>query len=70
MKPNYEQLSFSDCMGPSLRHWSECCIEGNRLKYLDGEVEDFSGIRLFDSQDRLFAINKQIRERMKSENNF
>jgi len=78
LKPNYEQLGFSYCMGPELRQeverqlledlkhyiehnnklkfdWSESCIEGSRINYLDGEVEDFSGIRLFDSQDQIFA---------------
>jgi len=31
--------------------WSESCIEGKRIKYLDGEVENFSGISLYDSED-------------------
>ena len=35
--------------------WSESCIEGYRTKYLDGSVENFSGIAVFDSQDNLLA---------------
>ncbi|OKP99310.1 hypothetical protein [Paenibacillus sp. P46E] len=35
--------------------WSECCIEGHRTKYLDGAVENFSSIMVFNSNDELFA---------------
>ena len=35
--------------------WSESCIEGHRTSYLDGEVENFSGIALFDTSSNLIA---------------
>jgi len=35
--------------------WSESCVEGTRIHYLDGEVEDFSSIRLFDLNDQIFV---------------
>ncbi|AKG36181.1 hypothetical protein [Paenibacillus durus] len=35
--------------------WSESCIEGKCLKYLDGLVENFSGIMIFNKEDRLVA---------------
>lgn len=35
--------------------WSESCIEGHRLQHLDGEIENFSGIGVFDAQDQLIA---------------
>ena len=78
MKPNYEELGFSNCMGPLLRReveiqllndlnyyiedtsdlkfdWSESCVEGTRINYLDGDVEDFSGIKIFNMKDQLVA---------------
>jgi hypothetical protein len=41
-----EQLKFD---------WSESCIEGHDTEYLDGSVENFSGILVFDDKDNLVA---------------
>lgn len=35
--------------------WSECCIEGDDANYLDGVVENFSGINIFDEKDKHIA---------------
>lgn len=35
--------------------WSDSCIEGRCANYLDGSVDRFSGIKLFDTNDNLFA---------------
>lgn len=35
--------------------WSESCIEGKDTNYLDGSLENFSGITLFDTSDNLIA---------------
>jgi len=35
--------------------WSDCCIEGKFLRYLDGSLENFSGILLFNKDDQLVA---------------
>ncbi len=35
--------------------WSDSCIEGHRTDYLDGSVENFSGIAVFDNQDNFVA---------------
>ncbi|NOU99318.1 hypothetical protein [Paenibacillus planticolens] len=35
--------------------WSDCCIEGHRTKYLDGEVENFSSIMVFNANDESVA---------------
>lgn len=35
--------------------WSDCCIEGHRTKYLDGEVENFSDIMIFNAKEELVA---------------
>ncbi|MCA1032877.1 hypothetical protein LCL95_17850 [Bacillus timonensis] len=35
--------------------WSESCVEGKRTTYLDGDVEDFSGIKVFNEDDELLA---------------
>lgn len=76
LKPNYNNLGFSQCMGKELREvvegqllndlkiygvdinnlkfdWSECCVEGYRIEYLDGEVENFSYIMLFNEYAEL-----------------
>lgn len=45
-KVNENQLKFD---------WSESCIEGRRTEYLDGAVENFSGISVFDEEDNLVA---------------
>ncbi|MFL0246064.1 hypothetical protein [Candidatus Clostridium stratigraminis] len=31
--------------------WSESCIEGHAIKYLDGHVENFSGIMIFEEDE-------------------
>jgi len=35
--------------------WSESCIEGNDTEYLDGSLENYSGIAVFDNNDKLVA---------------
>ncbi len=35
--------------------WSESCVEGHQLFYLDGSLENFSGIAVFDEMDSLVA---------------
>lgn len=35
--------------------WSESIIEGKRTAYLDGEVENFSGIKVYDANDEMVA---------------
>ena len=35
--------------------WSDSCIEGKRLKYMDGSLENFSGIMLFNQDDQIVA---------------
>ncbi|MFM7859057.1 MAG: hypothetical protein ACKO96_45820, partial [Flammeovirgaceae bacterium] len=35
--------------------WSESCIEGHDTDYLDGRLENFSGIAVFDQNDNLIA---------------
>lgn len=35
--------------------WSESCIEGDDAAYLDGVVENFSGINIFDEKDKHIA---------------
>ena len=35
--------------------WSESCIEGHDTRLLDGEVENFSGIKVFNEYDNLIA---------------
>lgn len=35
--------------------WSESCIEGHLASVLDGTVENFSGISVFDNLDNLVA---------------
>jgi hypothetical protein len=35
--------------------WSESCIEGHVTDFLDGSVENFSGISVFDNSDNLVA---------------
>jgi hypothetical protein len=35
--------------------WSESCIEGHAANVLDGAVENFSGISVFDHSDNLVA---------------
>ncbi|WP_307338805.1 hypothetical protein [Metabacillus malikii] len=35
--------------------WSESCIEGHDTDYLDGTVENFSGINIFNEKDEHIA---------------
>ena len=35
--------------------WSEACIEGHRTELLDGSVENFSGITVYDLENNLIA---------------
>lgn len=35
--------------------WSESCIEGHRTRWLDGDIENFSGIAVFDLCNKLIA---------------
>lgn len=35
--------------------WSDSCIEGRRADFLDGSVENLSGIAVFDNLDNLVA---------------
>ncbi|MBN4071041.1 hypothetical protein JYT72_00895 [Crocinitomix catalasitica] len=35
--------------------WSDSCVEGHRTKYLDGSVENFSGIAVFGNNDSFVA---------------
>jgi hypothetical protein len=35
--------------------WSESCVEGEDLKYLDGSLDRYSGIMIFNSNDELIA---------------
>lgn len=35
--------------------WSESCIEGHETAYLDGRVENFSGINVFNEKDEHIA---------------
>lgn len=35
--------------------WSDSCIEGHAAKYLDGKVENFSGIMVFNELDELIV---------------
>ena len=35
--------------------WSGSCVEGHRTDYLDGSVENFSGIDVFDDQNKFVA---------------
>ncbi|WP_239614696.1 hypothetical protein [Cohnella mopanensis] len=35
--------------------WSESCVEGEDLKYLDGSLDRYSGIMIFNSTDELIA---------------
>jgi hypothetical protein len=35
--------------------WSDSCIEGHDTNYLDGSLENFSGIAVFDNHENLVA---------------
>jgi hypothetical protein len=51
-----KDLEFYGVRGVVLNFdWSESCIEGHRADYLDGFLENFSGITVFDKKDKLVA---------------
>jgi hypothetical protein len=35
--------------------WSESCIEGHNTTYLDGQLENYSGISVFDTDEKIIA---------------
>lgn len=35
--------------------WSDSCVEGHRKRWLDGEIENFSGIAVLHKDSRLIA---------------
>lgn len=35
--------------------WTDSCVEGHRTSWLDGEIENFSGIAIFDQDQNLIA---------------
>lgn len=35
--------------------WSGSCVEGHRTQWLDGDIENFSGIAVYDGQKNLVA---------------
>ena len=35
--------------------WSDSCVEGHRTSWLDGEIENFSGIAVLDQEQNLIA---------------
>lgn len=35
--------------------WSESCVEGHRSFWLDGEIENFSNVALFDTNKKMIA---------------
>ncbi|RKD86395.1 hypothetical protein [Mangrovibacterium diazotrophicum] len=49
-------LKFYGVDKPDLKFdWSESCIEGHDTNVLDGKVENFSGISVFDNMENLVA---------------
>ncbi|SFD72834.1 hypothetical protein SAMN05216378_1166 [Paenibacillus catalpae] len=51
-----EDLKFYGIIQSEYRFdWSDCCIEGHLTKYLDGAVENFSNIMVFNANDELIA---------------
>lgn len=51
-----EDLKYYDYKSTRLKFdWSDSCIEGSESKYLDGTVENFSGIALYDNENNLVA---------------
>ena len=61
LRKNVEQQLLNDLKQyhsyPGLFYfdWSESCIEGKRMDYLDGAVENFSGISIFDKHNGIIA---------------
>lgn len=51
-----EDLQQYGVLGVDLKFdWSDSCVEGHRSKHLDGFVENFSGISVFNATDDLVA---------------
>lgn len=50
--PKERNIQYSDC----IFDWSDTCIEGHRTTYLDGELENFSGIIIYD-RDKNVIVN-------------
>lgn len=51
-----EDLKFYGIDKIDLRFdWSESCVEGHCFDHLDGTLENFSGIGVFDNMDHLIA---------------
>ncbi|MFB5284678.1 hypothetical protein [Peribacillus sp. Hz7] len=51
-----DDLKVYGIMGNKFKFdWSESCIEGHDTAYLDGEVENFSGINIFNEKDEHIA---------------
>jgi hypothetical protein len=51
-----EDLKFYGIKTAELRFdWSDSCIEGHDTNYLDGSLENFSGIAVFDNHENLVA---------------
>jgi len=51
-----EDLKFYGIIQNEYRFdWSDCCIEGHRTNYLNGAVENFSSIMVFNANDELVA---------------
>lgn len=51
-----EDLKYYDVTDSNLKFdWSNSCIEGSYTEYLDGSLENYSGISLYDKNDELVA---------------
>ena len=51
-----EDLKHYDLTDLNLKFdWSKSCIEGNDTVYLDGSLENYSGISLYNENDELVA---------------
>lgn len=51
-----KDLEHYGVINPQLRFdWSESCIEGKCTKFLDGSIDRFSSIYVFDNSDKLIA---------------
>ncbi|GIP17487.1 hypothetical protein J40TS1_31290 [Paenibacillus montaniterrae] len=57
IKPNYHDMGLSSCMGEKLRKEVEGQLirDLNHYFYLDGSLDNFSGILLFNKDDQLVA---------------
>lgn len=52
----YDDLKVYGIVGKQFKFdWSESCIEGRETTYLDGRVENFSGIHIFNEKDEHVA---------------